>query len=246
MDAFPPSVQTALRYYVYVYIDPRNGEVFYVGKGIGNRAFTHLLEGIGSAKTKRIRAIRREGFQPSIEVLAHGLDESTAFKLEAAAIDLLGKHQLTNLVRGQGSAIAGLMTIVQLNAIYAPKPAVFRHSAVLIRINKLFRYGMTEIELYDATRSSWRLKPQSARGRLAMPVFDRVIQEVYEVREWFPAGSTLSTRGRMLSRGRYEFVGRIASSSIREHYRYKSVDSSLSTGNQNPIRYVEPETGLTR
>ncbi|MEO8426627.1 MAG: hypothetical protein ABI651_05890 [Verrucomicrobiota bacterium] len=240
MNEFPPSVQKKLRYYVYVYLDPRDGEVFYVGKGNGNRAFAHLLEGAGSAKTKRIRAIRREGGEPAIEVLAHGLDEPTAFKLEAAAIDLLGRHKLTNLVRGLGSAIAGRMTVLQLNALYAPKPAVFKHSAVLIRINKLFRYGMTEIELYDATRGVWRLNPEAAAERLAMPVFDRVIQEVYEVEQWLPAGSTLSTRGRLRSRGRYEFVGRIAISSIRDHYRYKSVDSRLSPGNQNPLRYVEP------
>jgi hypothetical protein len=29
---------TALRFYVYALIDPRDGEVFYVGKGCGSRA----------------------------------------------------------------------------------------------------------------------------------------------------------------------------------------------------------------
>jgi hypothetical protein len=240
MNDFPPSVRRKLRYYVYVYVDPRSDEVFYVGKGTGNRAFAHLLEGAGSAKSKRIRAIRRGGQEPGIEVLAHGLDEVTAFKLEAAAIDLLGRRRLTNLVRGLGSRVGGRMTVQQLNALYAPKPAVFQHPAILIRINQLFRYGMTEIELYDATRGVWRLNPESAAGRLAMPVFDRVIQEVYEVEQWLPAGSTFSTRGRLRTRGRFEFVGRIADSRIRDLYRYKSLDSRLTPGSQNPIRYVQP------
>ena len=29
------------KYYVYELIDPRNGEVFYVGKGSGKRAYKH-------------------------------------------------------------------------------------------------------------------------------------------------------------------------------------------------------------
>ena len=46
MNEFPPSVQKKPRYYVYVYLDPRDSEVFYVGKGTGNRAFAHLLESL--------------------------------------------------------------------------------------------------------------------------------------------------------------------------------------------------------
>jgi len=240
MNTFPPAVRKELGFYVYVYVDPRDEEVFYVGKGTGNRAFTHLLEGRSSAKTKRIRAIRRDGSEPRIELLAHGLDEETAFKLEAAAIDLLGRRNLTNLVSGLGSRIGGRMTTTQVAALYAPKRALFTDPAVLIRINQLFRYDMTAIELYDATRTAWRLNPAAADGRLAMPVFDRVIQEVYEVAAWHPAGSTFNTRGRFRTRQRFEFVGQIARSTIRDRYLYKSVDDHHLPGNQNPIRYVNP------
>jgi uncharacterized protein len=240
MIGFPASVRKELGFYVYVYVDPRNDEVFYVGKGTGNRAFTHLLEGRTSSKTKRIRAIRRDGLQPRVELLAHGLDEPTAFKLEAAAIDLLGRSNLTNLVGGLGSRVAGRMTTSQVTALYAPKRAVFAHPAVLIRINQLFRYDMSPIELYDATRTAWRLNPSAAAGRLAMPVFDRVIQEVYEVAGWHPAGSTLNTRGRFRTKQRHEFVGQIARPSIRARYLYKAVDDQHLPGNQNPIRYVNP------
>ncbi len=33
-----------MSYYIYVYIDPRNGEPFYVGVGHGNRAQKHLRQ----------------------------------------------------------------------------------------------------------------------------------------------------------------------------------------------------------
>ena len=33
----PPEVAAVLRYYVYALRDPRDGKVFYVGKGVGDR-----------------------------------------------------------------------------------------------------------------------------------------------------------------------------------------------------------------
>ena len=44
-------------YYVYVYIDPRNYEEFYYGKGKGNRKEAHLKDGSDSEKAKRIKEI---------------------------------------------------------------------------------------------------------------------------------------------------------------------------------------------
>ena len=39
---FPSDVCDKLGNYVYRLIDPRNGETFYVGKGKGNRVFSHI------------------------------------------------------------------------------------------------------------------------------------------------------------------------------------------------------------
>ena len=48
-------------YYVYVYIDPRNFEEFYYGKGKGSRKYAHVNDESDSEKTRRIKAIRKEG-----------------------------------------------------------------------------------------------------------------------------------------------------------------------------------------
>jgi len=37
-------IAQSLKYYVYAYFDPRNHQPFYVGKGKGNRVFTHLKD----------------------------------------------------------------------------------------------------------------------------------------------------------------------------------------------------------
>ena len=90
-------------YYVYAYIDPRNFEEFYYGKGKGSRKDAHLLDPSVSAKSKRIEAIRREGLTPIIRVLARGLAEREALLVEKTLLWKLGK-QTTNVATGSFAA----------------------------------------------------------------------------------------------------------------------------------------------
>ncbi len=62
-------------YYVYVYIDPRNFEEFYYGKGKGSRKYAHVNDVSDSEKTRRIKAIRKEGLEPIIRVIGVGLSK---------------------------------------------------------------------------------------------------------------------------------------------------------------------------
>lgn len=87
-------------YYVYVYIDPRNFEEFYYGKGKGNRKDAHLKDGSDSDKAKRIREIEKAGLTPIIRVIAKGLTEKEAFLVEKTLLWKLGKT-LTNISKGQ-------------------------------------------------------------------------------------------------------------------------------------------------
>lgn len=238
MRRFTDEVCGKLKYYVYLYVDPASGDVFYVGKGAGNRAFSHLDDDSESRTCDRIRAIRRDGGEPQIQLLAHGLDEQTAYQIEASAIDLFGPEKLTNAVRGWKTGLYGRMTVDQVRALYAAPEVPIKHPCVLIRINERFRYGMSPIELYDATRGVWRIGANRDTVRFALSVFDGVVQEVYEIAGWFPAGTTMSTRSDTANASRWEFVGRIAHESIRHRYRFKAVRAHFPQGAQNPVRYV--------
>jgi hypothetical protein len=87
-----------LKSYVYVYIDPRNEEPFYIRKGKYNRLFSHLEDRADTKKVVRIAEIRQSGMEPQIDILRYGLSDSEASLVEAAAIDLIGKAKIINIV----------------------------------------------------------------------------------------------------------------------------------------------------
>src|SRR5713226_5306844 len=94
-NRFSQAVSDELKCYVYRLIDPRNGTTFYVGRGRGNRIFSHAAgkerptakEDSEALKLRTIRAIKAAGFQVEHVVHRHGMDESTAKEVEAALID---------------------------------------------------------------------------------------------------------------------------------------------------------------
>ena len=245
---FTSPVVREIKYYVYLYSHPITGEIFYVGKGKGNRVFSHLADESESEKVQMIKEIRSQGLQPKIEILVHGIDDETAaLRVEAAIIDLLGIQRLTNKQSGYKSALFGRMTIEQINSAYDRQSVEIEEAAILIRINQAFRYSMTEIELYDYTRGQWKLNPERARlAKYAFAIYEGIIQEVYEILDWYEAGNTYSVRqgNENIRReeqegllGRYEFVGNLAPVEIRDKYKYKSVGHYFKRGNSNPIMY---------
>lgn len=107
--------------------------------------------------------------------------------------------------------------------------------AMLIRINELFRDDMSASELYDATRSSWRVSLDRANNvEYALSVYKGIIREVYLVTAWQEANPAAHEK----NKGRFEFIGDIAEDVIRDKYKLKSVKHYFKKGNVNPFMYL--------
>lgn len=236
-----PQTASALKHYVYVYIDPFTGQPFYIGKGLGSRVLAHA-SGHGNPDTSaRIAAIRAKGKEPSIDILAHGFDDhETACKVEAAAIDLFARGVLTNAVRGRGTVEFGRRPLQELDALYGAKPVEIVHPSILIRINRRYRPDMSDLELYESTRGVWKASgSRRDAARLAFAVFQGVVREVYEIASWHPAGTTpYKTRDDVGAPGRFEFKGKVAEEALRRRYKWRLVRLYLTEKSQNPICYA--------
>ncbi len=155
-----------------------------------------------SGKVRRIRAIRESGYEPRVDVVRHGLDESQALLVEAALIDSL--DGLTNAVEGHG-AEQGRKPLSEYVARYGSSPVVADVPAVvLIRVGRWremveemepgvwrhgngHRPGISQEELLDSARGWWKISPTSIqrRGiRHAVAVYDGVTRLVMEIGDW--------------------------------------------------------------
>lgn len=237
LQSFPPGVAEKLKTYVYRLIDPRNGETFYIGKGKGNRVFAHIRAEIDSDdpgdKLKRIHEIRAAGFDVAHVIHRHGLDDKTAFEVEAALIDAY--PGLTNAVAGSGSNEFGAMHAQEVVNKYEAQPAEFKHRALLINVNR----SATESSLYDATRYAWKISPKkAARAEIVVAVRNGVIVAVFIAESWLPATAE-DFPGREPVAGRYGFIGSDAPDDVRRMYIGKRLpDEYRKPGAANPIKYT--------
>lgn len=113
--------------------------------------------------------------------------------------------------------------------------------ALLIRISKLFKNGMTDEQLYEATRGVWKIGIDRENAQYAFSVAKGIVQEVYQIGAWQPAGSAhYKTRPRkdVSIAGRWEFTGKVAPDAVRGKYVGRSVADYFKPGNAAPVNYV--------
>lgn len=102
-------VQVSGPFYVYALKDPRQSpaKIFYIGKGVGTRAWQHLVSVDETPKGRRIADIEAEGKNVLVSVLIDALAEHQALKMEAELISALGTEAnggiLTNTINPSGN-----------------------------------------------------------------------------------------------------------------------------------------------
>ena len=117
-----------------------------------------------------------------------------------------------------------------------------RENIVIIKINKSYREGMSEIELYDVTRGCWKRKIASVeKADYALAVVYGIVKEVYQIDKWFPAENEVRETipyNEAVDAGRIIFKGRTADEEIRKKYLDYSVAGLFKRGEVAPVKVI--------
>jgi hypothetical protein len=118
---------------------------------------------------------------------------------------------------------------------YSAKPAVFRHKALLISVNR----SATETSLYEATRYAWKIsRVKAMRAEVILATQRGLIVGAYVADDWLPATAE-NFPGHPDAPGRLAFIGRVAPPDIQKLYVGKRVpDEYRRRGAANPIKYT--------
>ncbi len=196
---FSPRTEEALEYYVYLLVDPRDGKIFYVGKGKGDRVFAHvncaLTSNVESDKLDIIRSIIKDGKDVRYYIARHGMKEDEAFLVESVLIDLLtfrdfaSVANISNIQSGHHQFDRGIKTANELEAMYNGgelQDSDFVDKLLVININGT--YGIKNERhpnIYEATRKSWKLSEGRARlVKYVLSEYRGVVRAIFAPQKW--------------------------------------------------------------
>ena len=202
MNSFSEKSKIALGYYVYGLADPRTGKLFYIGKGIGDRVFSHEIEhdkdpDSEKKKIETIDAIQRDGKEVIRVILNFGLDEQQAFAAEAALINAFNYFEhskLTNIVAGHHSKEAlSVEDFEHENGAELIDPKEIKEKILIIKINNLYERGMEGKELYDSVRGLWKASKNRVETNVeyVFGVYHSLIVAVYRPSRWLVYGENM-------------------------------------------------------
>lgn len=230
-----------LKHYVYMLVDPRDKNIFYVGKGSGDRILHHEREAEGEhepdPKLERIKSIKNEGAEVQYYILRHGLDEHSSLMVESCAIDLLAFRgvNLTNKVKGFQSRVFGLRSLEEvLLQLSTPPLRNIGGDCVIINVNNSFSNDYSASAIYNAVRAAWRISkkrigdPKSPLLRYVIAEHRGIVVAVFHVREWY----RVTAEGQQ---GRWGFDGEEAPQEIKASYIGKRIEKKK--GAANPILF---------
>ncbi|MDE0334080.1 MAG: hypothetical protein OXI64_03910 [Defluviicoccus sp.] len=239
MRGFSPGVWKELNYYVYLLIDPRNCQTFYVGKGKDDRLFAHVNDVLNletdeerlTAKVQRIKEIRNAGYDVIHVVHRHGMDENTALEVEACLIDYI--DDLKNDMSGIGVG-RGPMTARQIERRYAAEPMVLNENhRLLFIVIKDSTLRETRNDVYAAVKGHWRLaRKRASTVQYVLAMNRNLCIGVFRPDDWYD--SELDGE-----EGRLGFNGtEVLSGAVFERYRDKKWPVGFrKPGTQTPVMY---------
>lgn len=233
---FSFKTQENIGFYVYALVDPRNGKVFYIGKGAGNRVFAHANDAVESEtetdKLNIIREIHNAGLKVEHFIVRHGMDEPTAYEVEAALIDFLTypnfnlEPVLSNIVAGHHQWDRGIKTVNEIEQTYAAEPLVLDPDDRIlgVNLNRSYRKGK---DIYEITRGWWKLSAHRIRNvNVVLGICNGIVRGVYRPERWEQASDR---------KDRWGFTGEEIKDSP---YLNKVARGIVEFGSGNPVKYI--------
>ncbi len=242
------------KYYVYALIDGRNKEIFYIGKGKGNRVFAHEIESDSiyeNEKILRIQEIKKDRAEVKHVILMHSLTENEAFAVEAGIINyfkIFAPNTLLNIQDGHYAHTP--MYTEEFDKYYGAEEIQIDNiteNIVVIKINNTYTFGQTPEELKDYVRGHWRINIKRAqKAKYIFALFCGWIVGIYEIRGWHPSTQNSDNFPQPENWGNPKLANRsycdcetvAIDSEVSKKYLYKTINKYSKT-TQNPITYIE-------
>lgn len=203
-------------FYVYALCDPRrDDQVFYIGKGSGDRCYSHLKETYHTTLNRRkwckIAAIKKAGLEVVIKLIESNLESQQAYELEAKLIKQYGRIGfeengiLTNICEDNRPPSAKGRTVSEetrkLHSERQKGPLNHRYGKEWSEEQKEFR---RQFNLENGIKPPVRNKPHSeatkakmsaaAKGKKKSPEHCRAIGEARRGKELGPCSAEKAKR----------------------------------------------------
>lgn len=254
LGRFSEATKDALKFYVYVLVDPVDKKIFYVGKGSGNRVFQHAEDALKdtdeSLKLDTIRRILQAGNHVEYYIIRHGLTEEAALLVESVIIDLLTypvfnrECLLTNLVAGHHQWNEGIKSVDELSCLYDCQKLVVakEHRLLLVNLNQSYdqhrALGVNvRPNIYECTRKYWRLdKKRADKVDYVLGVYRGIVRVVIKPSSvWLPVN--IAEDGTVFKKTRYMIEG-ITDDYIGNNLYLHRDARNFPFGSRGAIRYI--------
>lgn len=191
-----------MKFYVYEHVRPDTGQIFYVGKGFGKRAW--FLKERNRHHMHIIGKLARIGMVVEVRLIATGLKEQEAFELEIKRIAELRRNKisLVNLTDG-GEGISGLKfsekSKLMMSNAHKGKTLSAEHRAKISEKSKLYRHSNESKQKISESNKRRKLSEETKakigakhRGRKRKPFTKETIARMSAAQK----GRIISTEAR--------------------------------------------------